>query len=69
MGWIVASRPWAGGTALTHVGSNTTFLVDIWVAPEKHAVVIAATNTAEDATRVADEMIGVLVRRFLKQPE
>jgi CubicO group peptidase (beta-lactamase class C family) len=69
MGWIVASRSWAGGTALTHVGSNTTFLVDIWVAPEKHAVLIAATNTAEDATRAADEMIGVLVRRFLKQPE
>ena len=69
MGWIVASRPWAGGTALTHVGSNTTFLVDIWVAPEKHAVLIAATNTANDAPLATDEMIGVLVRRFVKEAE
>jgi len=69
MGWIVAPRPWAGGVALTHVGSNTTFLVDIWVAPEKHAVLIAATNTANDASLATDEMISVLVRRFVKEAE
>ena len=69
MGWIVAPRPWAGGVALTHVGSNTTFLVDIWVAPEKHTVLIAATNTANDASLATDEMIGVLVRRFVKEAE
>ena len=69
MGWIVAPRPWAGGAALTHVGSNTTFLVDIWIAPEKKAILIAATNTAKDAEKAADEMVGVLVRKFVKGAE
>ncbi len=66
MGWNVVRRPWAGGMALNHAGSNLTFLVDIWVAPEKKAVLIAATNAATEAEPAADQMVGLLVRRFVK---
>ncbi len=69
MGWIVTKRDWAGGTALNHVGSNTMFLTDIWIAPQKDAVLIAATNTAGDeASQAADQAIGMMIQRYLAAP-
>ena len=32
-GWMVVDRPWAGGKALTHSGSNTMWYCTIWLAP------------------------------------
>ena len=41
------------------------FLTDIWIAPAKNAVFIAATNTAgEEATKGADEAVAALIRRL-----
>lgn len=66
-GWIVASRPWAGGAALTHVGSNAMFVTDVWIAPERKSVFISATNIAgKGADAATDEVIGVLIRRYLE---
>jgi CubicO group peptidase (beta-lactamase class C family) len=66
MGWGVASRSWAGGTALNHQGSNTSFFVDVWIAPKKHTVFLSATNAAnENATNGCDEAIAAMVHRFL----
>jgi CubicO group peptidase (beta-lactamase class C family) len=49
-GWVVMRRGWAGGKALWHNGSNTTFYFAVWLAPNKKLAVITATNTGADNT-------------------
>ena len=67
-GWIVTRRAWAGGTALSHSGSNTMFFVNIWLAPAKNAVLIAATNSAgEDAAAGTNDAIDALIQQFLPE--
>ena len=65
-GWIVTKRPWAGGTALNHVGSNTMNLANVWLAPNRKFGVLACTNQGgADAQKAADEMVGILIQRYL----
>jgi CubicO group peptidase (beta-lactamase class C family) len=66
LGWMVVERPWAGGRALTHTGSNTMFFVVIWLAPERNCAVIVATNIGgpEAAFRGCDEAAGKLIRQY-----
>ncbi len=67
MGWGVTDRPWAGGTAWTHNGSNTMFYFDVWIAPKKKAVFISATNIGGDEAAMAcDEAVSALITRYLK---
>lgn len=67
LGWIVAPRPWAGGDALTHVGSNTNFFLVVWVAPARDAVFVAVTNCAGEAAEEAtDEAVGLLIGKLLR---
>lgn len=62
MGWVVVSRGWAGGTALTHTGSNTMWFCVMWVAPEKGAAFVAATNVAGPAAdKACDEAVAKLI--------
>ena len=44
MGWILAQRSWAGGQALTHSGSNTTWYASSWVAPATGTAYLVAIN-------------------------
>jgi CubicO group peptidase (beta-lactamase class C family) len=63
MGWVVTQRDWAGGTTLTHNGSNTTWFAVMWVAPEKHAAYVAATNVAgELGGKVCDDAVAMLIQ-------
>ena len=62
-GWVLVDRSWAGGTALTHSGSNTTWFATVWVAPRKNMAFLVVVNAA--GFRVADEVdraIGALIR-------
>lgn len=66
-GWMITARPWAGGTALTHGGSNTFNFCVAWVAPQKRfAALVATTVAGDDATQACDAVVGMLIRRFLK---
>lgn len=66
MGWIVTSRPWAGGQALTHVGSNTMFYSVVWLAPHRQFAAVAACNTGEAAGfRACDAAVTLLVEKYL----
>ena len=68
LGWLVVQRPWAGGTALTHAGSNTMWKVVMWVAPAKDAAFVAATNIAsKDSDPGCDEAISAMLERTLKK--
>ena len=61
-GWIVTQRPWAGGLALTHAGSNTIWYCNVWIAPKKNFAVLIATNDgAEGVAEAADEGVGLLI--------
>jgi CubicO group peptidase (beta-lactamase class C family) len=58
MGWGTPEREWAGGTVLTHSGSNTLWFCVVWAAPKKNFAVLAATNTGEAAASAAcDEAV------------
>jgi CubicO group peptidase (beta-lactamase class C family) len=52
-GWFVVDRPWAGGRALMHSGSNTTWYATVWIAPARNFAVLVATNRGGDAAREA----------------
>jgi len=61
-GWIVTKRPWAGGRALTHSGSNTTWFCTVWIAPNNDFAVLLATNTGAEAVgKAVDNGIGLLI--------
>ena len=46
-GWMVVDRPWAGGRALTHAGSNTMNFAIVWLAPAKDFAVLVMTNQGD----------------------
>ncbi|MDF1798520.1 MAG: serine hydrolase [Planctomycetota bacterium] len=70
MGWFTAQRAWAGGTALTHAGSNTMFYTVIWLAPERGFAAVAMTNMAgAEASAVCDAAVGTLIEDFLGPTE
>lgn len=66
LGWIVLARPWAGGPALMHNGSNTMFYVVVWMAPEKNCAVIVAANVGINAAFAGcDEVAGNMINQYL----
>jgi len=66
MGWVVGTRPWAGGTTLWHNGSNTYWYVNVWLAPVKDFAVIIATNTGvDDAHKGTDEAAVAMIKKWL----
>lgn len=61
-GWLVTARPWAGGKALTHTGSNTMWMAVVWLAPNRNCAYLAATNVAsQNAFPACDAAISKLI--------
>ncbi|MBI3299635.1 MAG: beta-lactamase family protein [Elusimicrobia bacterium] len=64
MGWMVVERPWAGGRALTHAGSNTMWYAVAWLAPEKDFGILITTNLGDGpAARACDETAAALIKQ------
>jgi CubicO group peptidase (beta-lactamase class C family) len=64
-GWVVVTRDWAGGPALTHNGSNTMNFFVVWVAPRIDFCLAAATNCfSEPVPKLLDGVAAELVRKF-----
>ena len=62
-GWFIADRSWAGGLALNHDGSNTTWYCSIWLAPARDRGFLVATNAGGDqASKACEEAIRELIR-------
>lgn len=61
-GWMVVDRPWAGGRALYHGGSNTMNFANVWVAPNKGFAILVMTNAGEFPP--CDKVTGELIRRY-----
>ena len=67
-GWVSVDRPWAGGRALTHSGSNTMWYLVLWLAPEKNFAVAVATNVAgAEAEKGCDAAAAAMVAKWLGQ--
>jgi len=65
-GWLVEERDWAGGDVLWHTGSNAMFYAVMWVAPDREATFVAATNAAySEASDGCNDAIVALIRRVL----
>ena len=64
MGWIIADgQPWAGGSALTHAGSNTMWYAVAWLAPQKDFAVLVACNQAHP-TACNDAVLALIADHF-----
>ena len=62
LGWITAPREWAGGTALSHAGSNTMNYVLTWMAPAKGFAVVACCNQGgSKATAACNKACDMLI--------
>ena len=69
-GWIVVQRPWAGGKALSHAGSNTMNFCVCWLAPAKTFGVLVCTNQGGDtAGKACDDASSALILRYLARPK
>ena len=69
-GWMAVDRPWAGGKALTHSGSNTMWYCTIWLAPARDFGILVATNKGGDgAVKACDEASGELIRLAVERLE
>jgi CubicO group peptidase (beta-lactamase class C family) len=62
MGWIVVPREWAGGTALTHTGSNTMNYANVWIAPATGFAILVCCNQGGDtAFQATDAAVAALI--------
>jgi CubicO group peptidase (beta-lactamase class C family) len=62
-GWFVCQRTWAGGRALTHGGTNTSFFVTVWLAPALNLGFLAAANQGgQVAEKAVDQAIAALIK-------
>jgi CubicO group peptidase (beta-lactamase class C family) len=67
-GWLVTDRPWAGGRALTHAGSNTMNYAVVWMAPAKDFAVLVMTNQAGGETfNACDAAASALILHFTQR--
>jgi len=68
-GWLLVQRPWAGGLALNHAGSNTQNFAIVWMAPLKDFAVLVMTNQADqqgETFKACDETAAALIQDFNK---
>src|SRR5215472_3788454 len=66
-GWLLVQRPWAGGLALNHAGSNTQNFAIVWMAPLKDFAVLVMTNQADqqaETFKACDETAAALIQHF-----
>ena len=47
-GWLIADRGWTDDKALWHTGTNRIWMAVIWLAPERNAALMAATNVGSN---------------------
>lgn len=66
IGWSSVQRPWAGGTALNHNGTNTMNFAVIWLAPDKKFGAVAACNIDSGlGSKACDDAVSFLIEKFL----
>ena len=68
-GWAVVDRTWAGGTTLSHEGSNNFWFADVWLAPAKGFGVLVVSNGAGlRSSQAVNDAAVMLIARFMSGP-
>jgi CubicO group peptidase (beta-lactamase class C family) len=67
-GWLVAKRPWGGGTVYTHSGSNTMNYAVVWIAPQRDFAVLIVTNQGGDAAAKGCDVAVIALIKLYKKP-
>jgi CubicO group peptidase (beta-lactamase class C family) len=63
LGWAVVRRDWARGVALNHAGSNGLWQAVVWLAPERDAGYLAATNCGgNDGFQACDRAVAAMIQ-------
>jgi len=62
-GWVKTKRSWANGYALTHGGTNTYNMARVWIAPQKEAIFMAATNIMTNASPAINSAVVDILNR------
>jgi CubicO group peptidase (beta-lactamase class C family) len=57
LGWSVLTRPWAGGKALQHNGSNLQWFTTVWIAPNRNWAVVVLTNYGGTGAAAATDAV------------
>jgi CubicO group peptidase (beta-lactamase class C family) len=66
LGWAVHASDIARGRALTHAGANNLWYAEIWMAPQRDAVFMAATNCGSlGGLRACSASLNAMIRRYL----
>ena len=70
LGWELPQRTWASGVALQHNGFNNLWYADIWIAPQRNAALLAATNTTDCPSvgvgfKACDAAIAAMISKYL----
>jgi CubicO group peptidase (beta-lactamase class C family) len=66
-GWGVVNRPWAGGKALSHAGSNTMNYCVCWLAPaKKFGILVCSNQGGAQMQQAGDDAASALIRRYLQ---
>jgi len=64
-GWMALDRPWAGGRALNHAGSNTMWYATVWLAPARDfGILVVANQGGGTSDQACDEAVGALLGRY-----
>ncbi|MES2661209.1 MAG: serine hydrolase domain-containing protein [Verrucomicrobiota bacterium] len=67
VGWVILQRPWAGGTALMHNGTNTMNHTVMWLAPDRKFAAVATCNIDSGVgAKACDDAVSFLIEKFLK---
>ena len=65
-GWVKLKRDWANGPVYYHNGSNTWNYAQVWIAPNRDAIILSATNMGGKEAEVAtDEALAEVIKRNL----
>ena len=69
LGWQQVPRPWAGGNALTHNGTNTMNYAVIWLAPEKNLGIAVVCNEGKNnVAQALDAITAAMVKKYATAP-
>ena len=67
LGWNIRQRTWAGGTTLSHYGSNTLSKASVWIAPEKNTALLVVTNRADTpASNGMEAALGAMISSYIE---
>ena len=67
LGWLIAERPWGGGTVFNHAGSNLMNYAVVWIAPKRDfAVLVTSNQGGAAAVKGCDDAAAGLIRLHLE---